>query len=68
MIHELMRRFRVMDVRKVAKVGDTARDMEEGIFAGCGLVVGVLSGADSLDALVKAGAHIVLPSAAYISC
>ena len=62
MIHELMRRLRVADVRRVAKVGDTARDMEEGRNAGCGLVVGVTSGADGRDTLRRHGADVVLGS------
>lgn len=40
MIHHLMRRFALLDARRVAKVGDTARDMLEGKNAGCGLVIG----------------------------
>ena len=47
-------------------MGDTARDMEEGTNACCGLVIGVLSGADDVDTLVEAGAHLVLPSVADI--
>lgn len=61
MIHRLMERLRVMDVRRVAKVGDSVRDIEEGRNAGCGLVVGVLSGADSADDLLAAGADVVAP-------
>jgi phosphonatase-like hydrolase len=59
MIHQLMERMGVMDARRVAKIGDTARDVEMGVNAGCGLVIGVLSGADKADTLFKAGAHIV---------
>lgn len=40
MIHHLMRQFALLDARRVAKVGDTARDMLEGKNAGCGLVIG----------------------------
>merc|ERR1719281_1144013 len=59
MIHQLMERTMVADVRRVCKVGDSVRDIEEGKNAGCGLVVGVLSGADSYDALMGAGADLV---------
>ena len=52
MIHRLMERVGVMDVRRVCKVGDSVRDMEEGRNAGCGLVVGVTSGADSGEDLM----------------
>ncbi len=41
----------VTDSKKVAKVGDTVSDLEEGIAAGCGLVIGVTSGAFSYDEL-----------------
>lgn len=59
MIHRLMERLRIESVRRVAKVGDSVRDIEEGRNAGCGLVVGVLSGADSADALLAAGADVI---------
>ena len=59
MIHRLMEQLGVQDVRKVAKVGDSVRDIEEGKNAGCGLVVGVLSGADSAADLLAAGADII---------
>lgn len=59
MIHRLMEQLRIEDVNRVAKVGDSARDIEEGRNAGCGLVVGVLSGADDFDTLMSAGADIV---------
>ncbi len=66
MIHALLRRFGLADVRRVAKVGDTARDMEEGRNAGCGLVIGVLSGADGREALEAAGADRVLGGVAEL--
>jgi len=44
MIHEAMRRLRILDVHTVAKAGDTAADLWAGHNAGCGLNVGVLSG------------------------
>lgn len=60
MIHHLMERLGVGDVRRVAKVGDTVRDIQEGRNAGCGLVVGVLSGADSAEELRAAGADFIV--------
>ena len=48
-----------MNVKRVCKVGDSVRDIQEGRNAGCGLVVGVLSGADSYQELMDAGAHMV---------
>merc|ERR1711972_985174 len=59
MIHRLMERLEIENVKRVAKVGDSVRDIEEGRNAGCGLVVGVLSGADTLEALLAAGADVV---------
>jgi len=44
MIHRLMEESSIESVKQVAKVGDTVNDMLEGRNAGCGLVVGVLSG------------------------
>ena len=44
MIQELMRRFGIDDPAKVAKVGDTPADLQEGKNAGCGLIVGVTEG------------------------
>jgi phosphonatase-like hydrolase len=51
MILELMRRLRVADPGRVAKVGDTPSDLEEGRNAGCGLIVGVTKGTHSRDEL-----------------
>lgn len=59
MIYHIMEKTHVMDVRRVCKVGDSVRDIEEGRNAGCGLVVGVLSGADNFDDLMGAGADLV---------
>lgn len=59
MIHRLMEQMNIMDTRAVCKVGDSVRDIEEGRNAGCGLVVGVLSGADSAEAMLAAGADVI---------
>ena len=47
MIRHLMVRLGIDDPRKVAKVGDTKADLEEGTNAGCGLVIGVTTGSCS---------------------
>lgn len=60
MVHAFQRDMRILDARKVAKVGDTPRDMMEGKNAGCGLVVGVLSGAGSAAELWASGADAVV--------
>lgn len=44
MIHALMSRLGVKDASRVAKVGDTPVDLQEGHSAGCGIVVGVTTG------------------------
>lgn len=62
MIHHLMERLNVMSAARVAKMGDSVRDMEEGRNAGCGVVVGVLSGADTAEELLRGGADIVVPN------
>eukprot|EP01062_Namystynia_karyoxenos_P009253 TRINITY_DN13267_c0_g1_i1.p2 TRINITY_DN13267_c0_g1~~TRINITY_DN13267_c0_g1_i1.p2 ORF type:complete len:307 (+),score=119.23 TRINITY_DN13267_c0_g1_i1:105-923(+) len=66
MIYELMRRNGIERIDQVAKVGDTARDMEEGRYAGTPHVFGVLTGADKRGTLVKHGASHVLRSVADI--
>ena len=66
MVHRVMEQAGVQDVSAVAKVGDTVNDIREGRNAGCGLVVGVLSGADSALALYEAGADIVVPDVTHV--
>jgi len=61
MIFNLMEQCNVLDVRRVAKAGDSVRDIEEGRNAGCGLVIGVLSGADSAEDMMAAGADVIVP-------
>lgn len=51
MIFALMKRLGIADARRVAKVGDTRADLEEGTHAGCGLVIGVTTGAFSREQL-----------------
>jgi phosphonatase-like hydrolase len=53
MILELMGRMGVRDPRRVAKVGDTPADLEEGRSAGCGLIVGVTRGTHSREELER---------------
>jgi phosphonatase-like hydrolase len=56
MIWHLMARLGVQDARRVAKVGDTQADLEEGTNAGCGLVIGVTTGSCSHEQL-QTGPH-----------
>jgi phosphonatase-like hydrolase len=62
MINELMNRFNITDSSQVVKVGDTVADILEGKNAKCGKVVGVLSGAETKDKLLEAGADVILES------
>lgn len=66
MIHRLMEQTGIMDCSQVAKFGDTVNDIREGKNAGCGLVVGVLSGADSALDLYEAGADVVVPDVTHV--
>ena len=45
MIHYAMRHFAIEDGAQVVKVGDSAIDIEEGQNAGCGLSIGITTGA-----------------------
>lgn len=60
-------RTRVHSLDRVAVVGDTASDMESGIRAGAGLVIGVLSGTDDATRLRDAGAHLVIDSVSHLA-
>jgi len=51
MIFRIMEHLGILDVHKVMKVGDSPADLEEGYNAGCGEVVGVLSGAHTAASL-----------------
>jgi phosphonatase-like hydrolase len=53
MIHALMARLGVPDPKRVAKVGDTPVDLEEGANAGCGLVIGVTGGTHTRQQLER---------------
>src|ERR1700730_17387018 len=51
MIFYAMQRLSIFDVRRVMKIGDSPSDMDEGYNAGCGEVIGVLSGAHTVATL-----------------
>lgn len=53
LIFAAMKKTQVSDATYVAKVGDTASDIQEGRAAGCSLTVGVTTGAYSAEALKK---------------
>eukprot|EP00755_Sulcionema_specki_P004323 Sspe_Gene.29788::Locus_14354_Transcript_1_1_Confidence_1.000_Length_1427::g.29788::m.29788 len=62
MIYHLMREHGIERIQQVAKVGDTVRDIEEGLYAGTPYTYGVLTGADKRETLEKAGAFAVVNS------
>jgi phosphonatase-like hydrolase len=51
MIERAMSELGVRDARRVAKVGDTPADLEEGTRAGCGMVIGVTGGSHTAEQL-----------------
>ncbi len=56
LIFRAMEIANVTDVKRVAKVGDTISDLQEGSAAGCGWVIGIASGAFSKEQLAE-GPH-----------
>jgi phosphonatase-like hydrolase len=64
MIFHAMEQLDVHDVRQVMKIGDTPSDLEEGFNAGCGEVIGVLSGAHTATTLGACRHTRLLPSVA----
>ncbi|MEI8050987.1 MAG: HAD-IA family hydrolase [Actinomycetes bacterium] len=62
MVLEAARRLGIDDLATVVVAGDTASDMEAGVAAGAGMVVGVLSGTDGAARLEAAGATHILDS------
>jgi phosphonatase-like hydrolase len=53
LIYRAMSLAQISDPATVAKVGDTASDIQEGKAAGCGWVIGVTTGAFSREALER---------------
>jgi len=51
MIFHAMEQLGIHDVRQVMKLGDTPADLQEGFNAGCGAVIGVLSGSHTAETL-----------------
>ncbi len=62
MIQHLMARFDIADPVRVAKVGDTPVDIDEGHAAGCGWVVAVTFGDHSAEALASCRPTCVVDS------
>lgn len=66
LIYLAMERAGVTDVKAVCKAGDTPSDMGEGTAAGCGWVVGVLSGTHTREELEAHPHTHILASVAEI--
>ncbi|MGX8219496.1 HAD family hydrolase [Psychrobacter celer] len=60
MITLAMKQFNIEDSQLVLKAGDSGIDIEEGQNTGCGLVVGVLSGAQNEQQLAKYQPDVIL--------
>jgi phosphonatase-like hydrolase len=60
MIRKAMRHFGIQDAKSVAKVGDTVTDIEEGINAGCSIVIGITHDTAMRDKLFASGANNVV--------
>ena len=54
MIHFAMQRFHILNSGEVAKIGDSTVDIEEGRNAGCGLSIGITTGAHTTEQLKTA--------------
>jgi len=60
MIVKAMEDAGISDPGQVAKIGDSAIDIEEGHNAGCGLVLGITTGAQTAEQLDRANPHHIL--------
>jgi phosphonatase-like hydrolase len=69
MIFRAMERTGVAEARRVAKVGDTPSDLQEGHAAGCGWVIGVTEGSHTREQLAQyPHTHLIRTVAALPSC
>ena len=66
LIYRAMMDLQAHDVRRVAVVGDTPLDLQAGMNAGAGWVIGVLSGAHGLETLGATPHTHLLPSVAAL--
>ncbi len=60
MIQMAMKQFNIVDPQNVLKAGDSIIDIEEGKNANCGVVVGVLTGAQTRDLLATAEPTLIV--------
>jgi phosphonatase-like hydrolase len=66
MIRLLMARLGIANASHVAKVGDTQADLEEGVNAGCGLIIGVTTGSYTAEQLRSCPHSHILTSVAEV--
>ncbi|OWY22442.1 phosphonatase-like hydrolase [Sphingobacteriales bacterium UPWRP_1] len=62
MINLAKAQFDLENAAHIAKIGDSAVDIEEGINAGCGLTIGITTGAHTKEQLLQANPHTVIDS------
>ena len=60
MIVFAMEQLKINDPTAVAKIGDTAIDIEEGRSANCGLLVGITTGAQTREQITSAQPHYII--------
>jgi phosphonatase-like hydrolase len=60
MILLAMKRFGITDAKEVAKIGDSIIDIEEGRNAGCGLSIGITTGAHTAAQLATANPDFII--------
>ncbi len=60
MIHLAMKKFGLTNAGEVAKVGDSTIDIEEGKNAGCGLTIGITTGAHTREQLKSAKPNYII--------
>ena len=66
MIEKLMQKLNISFADDVAKVGDTKVDIEEGRNAGCGIVVGITTGAYTKNQLTKYQPDYIINSLEFL--
>lgn len=64
MIEKAMKQFDIKNSKHVLKAGDSAIDIEEGKNANCGIIVGVLSGAQTREQLETVSPDYIIESLA----
>jgi phosphonatase-like hydrolase len=60
MIHFAMERFQIKESSSVVKIGDSIIDIEEGQNAGCGMSIGITTGAHTKNQLLTANPDYVI--------